>query len=502
MVRTPTDNIFSGPTTNRRKPLAMSMMGTNPTFAPNTTPNSYSALNSTLPSNYTFPDLARYEQTQQNQLGERFQNQIGELKTGIGTQYDDYLKQLQDSNAARRSTLSTSLFDQGKKTFDLQNPSILEDLNSRGVFSSPTAVASAQANALKEIALANQSKLDQYDTNTKAEEDALNAQKLSELTGLDTSGLSARLEAEQTGADQAGSLFQSNLEAQRADAQSAQEQALAKSLADKQSRTSLTNSLIGVGGTLGSTLLAGSLLNKYRAPINPLNVVNPISNATPGVLGGTNPGILSGLPNTGTATASSRLFPGGVGPVGTGGVPAETSTTAGAEGFGGFTPGYGTVAGAGVGAALLSRAAQNKLKDATGSNTIGSVGGAVTNPIGAQLNVAKRLITSPKSGINNISKSLGIGKGSTADGNAIADLSRSVQSTQQQLLDLKGAVGRGEITQDDYFAQAQPIIEQTAQAVGEMAGRGNKYASPINKVWQDFQNAGLVKAQNGQWVAV
>jgi hypothetical protein len=79
----------------------------------------------------------------------------------------------QATAAGRRKALADSLASTGQQTFNLQNPSILEDLNRRGLMTSPSTVATYQADALKAIALENQNKLMNFDTTTYANEDEM-----------------------------------------------------------------------------------------------------------------------------------------------------------------------------------------------------------------------------------------------------------------------------------------------------------------------------------------
>lgn len=467
------------------------------------TPNPLAPMNAMttgpkLPDNYGFNDLADYEQNQRTAFGKDLMGQVDRLRTGIGNQYDTTLKNYQDTSATRRSALASSLTDTAKNEFNLMNPSILEDLNKRGVFTSPTAVNTAQAQALKELAVKNQDTLNNFDTSTRGFEDTLGNQKLADLNSLSEAGVSGNIQAQLDALNSGMDLRSSKLESDLQAAQSAREEALARDLASKQGRNQLTNSLIGAGTTIGGSLLTAKMLGGALHPAAATTALN-VGSATPGVLGGTTAGTLGGVPLATAGAPASSLFPGGLGAVGT----PSAGSTVGAGGGGLATlGGVAAIGGAGIGSALLSRAAQNKVAGATGSNSLGSAAGVLANPIGAQLNVAKSLVTNPKKALSNASKSLGFGAGKTADGNAIADASRSVQAQQNQLLELKKKVASGEMSQEEYLAQAQPVVDAAASTVGNMASRGSKYATPINKMWQMFQDAGLVQAQNGQWVAV
>ena len=81
-----------------------------------------------------------------------------------------YATDLQARLLGRRTTLAQALTDQGKALFDRADPGILENLNNNGVFTSPTAVATARANALRDIGLANQQHLNEFDDAATAQE--------------------------------------------------------------------------------------------------------------------------------------------------------------------------------------------------------------------------------------------------------------------------------------------------------------------------------------------
>jgi hypothetical protein len=168
-----------------------------------------------LPPNYGFQDLAKFEEGKRNAFGQNAQADI----------------------LSQRDKLSTTLNDYGKKFFAAQNPAILEDLNARGLLTSPTEVTRSQTDALKDIEISNQN----Y------------------LRDLDTSALSARLQAEQDALDSSSDLQRGDLEARIAEANASREETMARDLAKQQGRNSLYSSLIGAGGSLGSSLLTAKL---------------------------------------------------------------------------------------------------------------------------------------------------------------------------------------------------------------------------------------------------
>jgi hypothetical protein len=195
---------------SKRQWLAASSLGVNPKLG-----------KPTLPDNFGFNDLANYEQGQ----------------------YGNYTADLKNTLATRRSALSKSLTDQGKALFDAANPGILEDLNSRGVMSSPTAVATAQANALRDIGLDNQKTMNDFDNNA----------------------LGLELEANRSSLDSNLDLRRTQLENTLGMDQASREEALARDLAQKQNRNSLYGSLIGAGSNIGGALLGAKLLGGVGA---------------------------------------------------------------------------------------------------------------------------------------------------------------------------------------------------------------------------------------------
>lgn len=391
------------PPKKRTDGLVYSMSGYNPAFS--------------LPANYNFSDLASYEQRAREAYGQRASEDI--LST--------------------RDRLATSLGDYGQKFFQEQNPAILEDLNARGLLTSPTGVNQAQADALKSIALENQ----KY------------------LRDFDTSALSARLQAEQDALDTGANLRSTGLEANINEAQAQREERMARDLADKQSRNNLNNALIGAGGS---------------------------------IVGATLPSIL-GAGGAGAAGAGAA----GAGVAGAGATGAAGAGAAGAGGLG-TAAGVGAIGAAGVGSALLSRAAEKKVAEATGSDAAGLGAGIVASPIGAQINFAKNLVTDPKQAFADLGSTLGIGKGKTANGAQIAAASTDLQSSLSALRQAKAIVDSGQATQEEFNQFAQPILADVGAKVQDYTGRGSAWAHAINQTWNAFLNEGFVSAQDGKWV--
>jgi len=169
-----------------------------------------------LPQNFTFEDLAKYEEQRRRAAAQEMRNKL----------------------AARRTQLSESLTKQGQDLFSAANPQILEDLNARGMFTSGSAVNQSQTDALKEIALSNQKYLNDFDT---------------AATGMDVAN-------EQAGLENVLDIRRSELENKLLVEQANQEQSFAENLARQQRKQGLTESLIGLGGNLGGAYIGAKAL--------------------------------------------------------------------------------------------------------------------------------------------------------------------------------------------------------------------------------------------------
>lgn len=459
-------------------------------FAP--TPTRSAPLPS-LPANPGFNDLADYEEKRRTAFGNRAEQDIlgyGDKVSGLGTSLLDTLKKntgdrtgavgsyvsdFGTRSAARRAELSKTLTDLGQKQFELANPFILEDLNKRGVFSSPTAIGNEQSRALKEIALDNQRQLMQREAEDIATEERLRQMGLDEtlagsregstvsrdLFGRNTdimgTALTARLQGEQDAMDAGLDLRRGKLEADIAAAEANREEALARDLAKEQGRNNLTNSLIGAGGSI----LGGSIAS-----------------------GG---GLLGGLFGGGGTAAATGAGAGGVPLAGAGG------TAAGGAGVGTAL----AVPAAGYAAMELSRAAEEKA---------GDIGGIVANPIGYQLNKAKEFAKDPKKFVQDLGSKIsssisGHKSGSTGSGQATAQEQTRLDSELEDLRQLRDAMRRGELSREEYFAIAQPKVDEITQRVGHLAGKGKKWADAINPNFRRFLTEGVIDGDNGQWTA-
>lgn len=328
-----------------------------------------------LPENYGFNDLAGYEEARRNQFGNQEQGAINSFG-------QDFEKQ----SAARRAALSSSLLDLGQQQFARANPFILEDLNSRGLATSPTAVGQEQSNALRDIALNNQQKMldvENADFNT--------------LQGIRQSGLSAGLQAQQDALDSGLDLRRGNLEANRADTQASQERALAESLAKQQSRNGLTQSLIGAGGSL----LGGALA---RGGLGSLLGAGGASGAGAGGLGA-----VGGIGLGGALGVGAGLLGGGYAGQSLGNSifkskKAESRARTGASAGAGLGTAVGSIlgpAGSAIGG-LAGGVIGQGIGGLTASHAAGQISQQTKNLID---NPVKTIVNSPKNIVKSISKS-------------------------------------------------------------------------------------------------
>ena len=418
------------PWNRRRRGVVNAMTGEAPAFSPPS--NVMTAFQEPTqqsqgyPSNYqpsSFYDLAGYEEKRRG----------------------DFAKSVQDQLATRRASLSTSLTNQGNELFKAANPGILEDLNSRGLFSSPSAVATAQSNALRDIGLANQTYLNQFDDQSTA----------------------ASLQAQQDTLDAGLDLRRGGLEQQFQEGQANQEQSLAERLAKQQRQNSLYGSLIGAGGSiLGAGALPGGFLGKLFGGGKAGTTATGVA-GTAGVAG-----------SGGYGTAASSLFPAGVAAA-----PPGAAVTGGAVTPGWFSgvSGPGSLVGpaAGVGAGLALYEGGRKLlrkqgADSTTSKVLGALPG-----VGLSVALANRALGGKAFG------------GKTQNGNAIADVARNVESQSNQAKEL---LASGDTD------TALRLLSQVRGQVERAATTNNVWASSINPFWQKLQNEGVIVAQNGKWV--
>ena len=179
--------------------------------------------------------MARLEEQKRKDLGLQQRGQI-----------NAFADEQQGRASSFRRGLAESLTNRGRETFNLMNPAILEDLNARGLFTSQTARDQSQANALKEIELANQDQLSRFDTQSFNDINDIRGTGLSALLGGDQSALDAALELRKTG-----------IQRKFDEADAAREQSFAEMLARRKSRDQMIQSLLGLGGNLGSAAMMG-----------------------------------------------------------------------------------------------------------------------------------------------------------------------------------------------------------------------------------------------------
>lgn len=182
-----------------------------------------------------FNRLAKREKAERETLGQQQQQQI------LG-----FADEQQGRANTFRQSLAEALSQQGRDTFSLMNPSILEDLNARGLFTSQTARDQSQNQALKEIELARQGQLSDFDQNVFSDISDIRGTALSALLGGNQSALDAALDLRRAG-------FQRKFDLADQQAQ----MSFANMLARRQSRDQMVQGLLGFAGNLGGGLLAG-----------------------------------------------------------------------------------------------------------------------------------------------------------------------------------------------------------------------------------------------------
>ena len=179
-----------------------------------------------------------------DEITQAYQGKIEKKKIeDLATQQQGQINTFADEFVGRAKTyrerLAESLGKTNQSAFELANPYILEDLNSRGVLSSPTAVNTAQADALKELELNRENTLTGFDTDVFNQEQDLRSGGLSAFLGGNQSALDTALNARREGLNRAYGQIDLN-----------NQNALANSLAKKQRNAGLTNALIGGGGSI------------------------------------------------------------------------------------------------------------------------------------------------------------------------------------------------------------------------------------------------------------
>ena len=165
-------------------------------------------------------------------------------------QINTFADQFSGKAKSYRDQLASTLANQNVDAFKLANPYILEDLNARGLFTSPTGVNQAQTEALKELELDRQSKLLGFDQQVFGQENDIRGTALSALLGGEQSALESALEMQR-------SKLQRSFDV--ADQESVRR--TAEYLAKKQARNQLISSLLSGGSQIGASFLTRGASN-------------------------------------------------------------------------------------------------------------------------------------------------------------------------------------------------------------------------------------------------
>lgn len=179
--------------------------------------------------------LASEEERKRNALAGKQQQQIL-----------DFAGQQEGAVADYRKLLAQHLSDTAQQTFTQANPGILEDLNSRGLFTSQTARDEAQNRALQALATQQQGALSNFDTSEFNNINDIKGTALSALLGGNQSALDSALELRKAGIQRSFDV---------ADQQ--RQQTFAQMLAQQQQRQQMISSILGLGGQLGVAALGG-----------------------------------------------------------------------------------------------------------------------------------------------------------------------------------------------------------------------------------------------------
>lgn len=177
--------------------------------------------------------LAAQEEAKRKALGLQQQKQINDFATQMEGTVGDY-----------RKTLASNLANTSQQTFNQAVPGLLEDLNARGLFTSQTARDQETNRALQELATQQNQILTDYDTTQFGNIQDIRSTALSALLGGDQSALDSALALRKAG-------IQRSFDVQDQNAQNA----LASSMAKRQSRDQLFSSLIGGGSSIGLGML-------------------------------------------------------------------------------------------------------------------------------------------------------------------------------------------------------------------------------------------------------
>lgn len=160
------------------------------------------------------------------------------------TQINQFADEQQRAASMYRDKLAKSLADASQQTFQRANPALLEDLNSRGLFTSQTARDQEQGRLLSDLAREQNQQLSDFDTNVFSNINDIKGAGISALLGGDQSALDSALALRKAGIQR--SFDQADIEAQNA---------FAKQLAKRQSYDNLLGSLLGTGGSIFGSYL-------------------------------------------------------------------------------------------------------------------------------------------------------------------------------------------------------------------------------------------------------
>lgn len=173
--------------------------------------------------------LAIDEEAKRKALGLQQQQQINEFAT-----------QMEGDTSNYRKRLAQNLADTSQQTFNQAVPGLLEDLQSRGLFTSQTARDESTNRALQELATQQSNVLSNFDT-----------EQFGNIQDLRGTALSALLGGDQSALDSALALRKANIQRSWDVADQNSQNALAQSLAKRQSRDQLMSSIIGGGSQIG-----------------------------------------------------------------------------------------------------------------------------------------------------------------------------------------------------------------------------------------------------------
>lgn len=277
----------------------------------------------------------------------------------INMSADEYAKQA----AAYRKALQQRLLDQGQEQFKQANPFILEDLNARGFATSPSETANTQARYLADIALKNDQSLSAFDT------DAFNQE-----SNLRQQAAMTPLELERMG-----------IERDYALSDQARQEALARELANQQSKDSMTSGLLGLGGNLLQGAMFSNALGGGGAGGS--SMLSGLFGGGGGAAGGSSALASGGMGSAGGVTGAAGLAPGSTLLGGSGGGAGAMSSVLPWAGGVGVGFGGGAYAGQKTGNAIFkSKKAEKRARTgATIGAGIGTAAGSIFGPAGSAI---------------------------------------------------------------------------------------------------------------------